>query len=80
MKTIKLMLSAFILMFALLGVARVISFDVVLPVVVVCTAFISYTDARKMMRENRPNEARPVMNAVVFMLALAGIWIFSRYF
>lgn len=79
MKMIKLMLSAFMLIFALFGALGFVSFDIILPVVVVCIAFITYIDAKKLAREKRTNEARSLMNVVVFLAALVMFYLFTKY-
>lgn len=78
MKLVKLIVSAFMLIFAVFGILGVISFDAVVPVVVICTAFVTYIDAKRLAAENRENEARSMMNAVIFMIALAMFWFFMK--
>lgn len=78
MKLVKLIVAVFMLLFAVFGVLGVISFNAVVPVVVICAAFVTYIDAKRLAAENRENEARSMMNVVVFMVALAMFWFFIK--
>lgn len=71
-------MAAFMLIFAFFGAAGLVSFDIVLPVVIMGAAFITYMDAKRKSREGRTDEARSLMNVVTFMIALIMIYFLCK--
>lgn len=78
MKTIKLIIAVFLLLFAISGVIGLVSFDIVVPFAVICTAMITLVDAKRLEMEHKMQEARSVKSSARFMVLLAVIWILYK--
>lgn len=78
MKTIKLIIAVFLLLFAISGAVGLVSFDIVVPCVVVCTAMTVFIDAKRLEAENKMQEARSVKGSARFMILLAVIWVLYK--
>ena len=79
MKLFKPILAAFIVIFAALGVLNIVSFDIVLPTVVICVAFITYYDAKRAAADGNTSQARTLMTTVIFLIALSLFWLFGKF-
>ena len=80
MKTVKLIISVFMLLFAVLAFAGAMPFDAAVPCIVICSAFVTFVDSKRLESEKRYNEARSVKSAAMFMVMLAMAWIFYKLF
>lgn len=78
MKITKLVIAVFLLLFAVSGAVGLVSFDIVVPCVVVCTAMITLIDAKRLESEKRIQEARSVKNSARFMVLLVVIWFLYK--
>ena len=79
MKIVKLVLSALMVIFAILAAVGFIQFEKAIPMLIMCAAFITFLDAKRLASEKRYNEARTLMNTVIFMVALVIIVLFGGF-
>ncbi len=79
-KIIKLAISVFMLLFAVLAFAGAMPFDSAVPCIVICSAFVTFVDSKKLESEKRYNEARNVKSAAMLMVMLAMAWVFYKLF